>query len=182
MRNQKARPGLSAEEEAQRHRDISLWGDRYFETQEDLKCGRHAVNNVMGGPQFVDADVHRAVDEVVSDVGESQDQHAGPRGWYSHSTLANQFELTLPCWVLQLQPAKPCDYDQVVESTNVCGILINIANAHWVCVCKEKGALFYVDSLHAPTIIGRSDFEQIITKYPMSFPVVTNEFVPRLIW
>jgi hypothetical protein len=135
----------------------------------------------MGGPQFIDSDLDMAVDIVVGEVGDVRGQHAGPLGWYSHSTLAKLFELLLPRWVLQLRPAKPCHYDEVVESADVCGILINIANAHWVCICKEKGALFYVDSLYAPTIIDRSHFEEIITKYPMSFPVVKDGSVP-LIW
>lgn len=84
--NQKAEPELSVGELAHRDRDLSLWGDRYFERQEDLKSGRHAVNNLMGGPQFIDSDLDMAVDIVVGEVGDVRGQHAGPLGWYSHST------------------------------------------------------------------------------------------------
>ena len=58
----------------------ALWGDRYFERQEENKCGRHALNNIIGGPQFLDSDLIAACMDVVAAVGGDPNDHARTDG------------------------------------------------------------------------------------------------------
>jgi len=62
------------------------WRNRYFERQESAECGRHALNNLMGGSQFLREDMEGAAREVLA-VGEQARDHIGAGGWYSHSVL-----------------------------------------------------------------------------------------------
>jgi hypothetical protein len=146
-----------------------LWGSRFFETQEDVKCGKHALNNMLQGPQFVEADIQLACVQVCSEIGEPASQHMAPRGWYSHSVLASLLDLTVPpIGTLLLEPADQTAYDSLLGDA-FHGMLLNLQNRHWVCIVKEQGHLFYVDSCNEPVTIDRHDFNQIIAKYPMSF-------------
>lgn len=172
------RQDLPDDEAEQRDLDFALWGDRYFESQQEAKCGRHAVNNMLGGPLFVDADLDRACAEVLAELDEPRALHARSSGWYSHSVLAKLFDLTNPAeYVLQLRPVDPSSYSAIVNESNYVGVLVNVRNSHWTCLAKHKECLFYVDSCYAPTVINEFDFKQIIEKNPMSFAVVTNESV-----
>ena len=155
------------------------WGDRYFEQQEDMRCGRHAVNNLLGRPQFVDADLNAAVDQVVATLGDPRALHATKSGWYSHAVLATLFDMTTPCeYALRPEPLHELAYHEVLSNPSFCGVLVNVNNVHWTCLCKEGCRLFYVDSRFAPTIVSPEDFQAIIGKHPMSFAVVRNASRP----
>ena len=164
----------------ERGRDALLWGDRYFEVQEQMKCGRHAVNNVLGAPQYVDADLDRACDMLLAElpVADHRSTHARPNGWYSHSVLAKLFELTLPCkWMLLFKPVEPGSYDTFMMDESMQGILINKNNIHSTCIAKHSGHCFYVDSLYFPRRITAANFSRIMQLYPMSFYVFGMVFV-----
>ena len=167
------RPAMDPEL-AKRDADRVLWGDRYFEVQEDLKCGRHAINNMLGRPQFTDDDFLRACLEVCQETGDSPSQHVAKRGWYSHSVIALMFDITAPpIGVLLLEPATESAYDMLMGD-DYHGLLVNLHNRHWVSIVKHNGTLFYVDSLHQPVSIGFHDFSQIICVHPMGFLVAKH--------
>ena len=154
---------------------LAAWGDRYFERQSEAKCGRHAVNNLVGGPQYVDRDLDQACSEVAAELGEPLSLHCGRAGWYSISVLAKLFDMTSPCqFVLSSSPAQPDMYEGLLLDDGLIGILVNIANVHWVCLCKHAGKVFYVDSCYAPTVVDASEFGRILTQHPMSFHVSRN--------
>ena len=167
------------DEDDQKRLGAFLWGDRYFEVQElgQMKCGKHAVNNLLGGPQYTDEDLESACDLVMSDVNMTDDRsaHAQENGWYSHSVLAKLFDMTNPCrWMLMFTPVKPDSYDAFMTNDAFEGILINKNNVDWVCIAKQSGHCFYVDSCDFPRKITPANFSHIITMFPMSFHVALN--------
>jgi hypothetical protein len=163
-------PERPDEEMLKRDMDCKLWGDRYFESQEYMKCGRHAINNLFGGPQLINQDLENASSEVCAVTLDHKLLHIAPNGWYSHSVLATLFDMTSPPVArLLLRPADESAYHSMLDTDAYWGCLINQRNAHWVCVAKENSTLFYLDSYHAPVTIHFSDFQSILRKYPMSF-------------
>ena len=154
---------------------LAAWGDRYFERQSEAKCGRHAVNNLVGGPQYIDQDLDKACSEVAAELGEPLSLHCGRGGWYSISVLAKLFDMTSPCqFVLSSSPALPDMYQDLLLDDGKIGILVNVGNVHWVCMCKHAGKIFYVDSCYAPSVVDASEFGHILKQHPMSFHVSRN--------
>lgn len=157
-------------QEAKKASDAFLWGDRYFEKQDQMKCGKHAVNNLIGLPQFTDGDMENACCQVCIETGEDESEHMAPRGWYSWSVLARLLDMTAPpLGRLLLEPCTAQAYDELLSSDDYYGCLINQRNTHWVCVAKHNGRLFYVDSCYYPTEIDYEDFQDVLRRYPMSF-------------
>ncbi|CAK0793904.1 unnamed protein product, partial [Prorocentrum cordatum] len=88
----------------------ALWGDRYLERQGSAPvCGRHALNNLLGAPQFSDGDLEVARGIVVAQTDDPPDLHVSDGGWYSHSVLATAF----------------------TSSDDMLGALVNHNNVHW---------------------------------------------------
>jgi hypothetical protein len=155
-----------------RKQDEILWGDRYWEQQEQMKCGRHAVNNLMGGPQFIDGDLEAAGEAVCIDTGEPRKLHIAANGWYSLEVLARLLDMTNPpVGQLLLRPCNAGAYSAICNGEQYRGCLVNLRNRHWVCIVPHNGHVFYVDSLHAPVTITEDDFGSILDKFPMTFLV-----------
>ena len=170
---QRSLDGEITREDAAAH--LAIWGSRYFERQQQGKCGRHAVNNLLGGPQYVDDDLEKACAEVAAELGEPLRLHCSAGGWYSICVLAKLFDMTSPCTaVLSTTQMQPGTYQEVVHNDDHIGILINHGNVHWKCLCKHAGRMFLVDSLYAPTVVDAYEFDNILTQHPMSFIVSRN--------
>lgn len=178
-RQRPAELGQATADEELKLRSEAAWGDRYFESQAaGGKCGQHAVNNILGNPVITDLFLEAPGQEVLASLGprEPPRLHRHGDGWYSHSVLAQVLENTVPpMWRLALGPAGPEQWDAVVADPAICGVLCNIRNVHWTCIAKESGNVFYVDSLHLPVLIGRSEFVRILASHPMSFLVVRHD-------
>jgi hypothetical protein len=161
-------------------REVSLgaWGGRYWETQAEARCGRHALNNMLGGPQYSDEDLARACSTVLEEIpSETRGDHVKRGGWYSHSILAEALQATLPpVWRLALNRACPEDWQVVASNENVCGVLINLDNTHWVAIAKHMGFCFYCDSMYRPVIVDGADWLKIIGRHPDAFVVVRHNF------
>jgi hypothetical protein len=154
------------------------WGDRYFEPQKDARCGQHALNNLLGGPQYDDEGLQAAVDELLADTGDQRGLHQHGAGWYSHGVLAVALQRTVPPkWRLLLKPLVATDWVWLADEALVAGALVNIRNVHWVAIAKHAGFLWYVDSSHRPVIIEAVDYRSILSQHPMAFPIVSNEYV-----
>jgi hypothetical protein len=150
--------------------DERLWASRYFERQEHAKCGRHAVNTLIGGPQFIDGDLVTASEAVCIETGDPREWHIAEKGWYSLEVLACLFDMTSPpLGQLLLRPCTARFYEAIRAGVQYYGCLVNQCNAHWVCIVPHNGALFYVDSFYTPVSIDLQDFVAILRKYPMTF-------------
>ena len=88
-----------------------LWGSRYFEEQAPGgKFGQHALNNLIGGPQFDDAFMEEAFRLVMEELPhEPAALHRRGAGWYSHSVLAKALDVTCPAlYRLLFRPVASC--------------------------------------------------------------------------
>ena len=153
----------------------AAWGDRYFETQEAAMCGQHALNNMLGVKRY-DADLlEQACQTVIAETGEHAAFHRRLGGWYSHAVLARALDYTIPpVWRMLDRPACHEDWCLVATQDEVAGVVCNVNNKHWTCICRQQGRVFYVDSVAFPHIIQESDFIEIINRHPMTFLVVHN--------
>ena len=151
---------------------MSRWGDRYFERQVAAECGQHAVNNVLGGPQYQREAFAAAARQVVAQYGEPEAEHIRPGGWYSHSVLATVLQNTAPApWKLLFSKLRQTDYHTVLADELICGALVNQDNYHWIALVKHEGVLWEVDSRLFPTPLGREAFRDLLRRYPNTFPV-----------
>ena len=153
-----------------------LWGSRYFERQTDAQCGKHALNNLIGGPQFLEADLQTACSEVVAETGESREDHACIAGWYSHSVLGRALQDTVPPrWRLRLSPLLECELSDFYTNPLICGALVNQSNIHWICVVKHANFIWEVDSKSAPRRLRKKDLMFLVRSHPCTYPLLDND-------
>ena len=86
----------AARDEKLKEESLRIWGDRYWEGQDRMMCGRHALNNLFGMPQFDDNSLAVACAEVVAVTGEDEANHKSHDGCYSHGVFAKAIDLTNP--------------------------------------------------------------------------------------
>jgi hypothetical protein len=159
------------------------WGDRYFEGQVRAECGQHALNNLLGGPQFLQVDLQRAARRVLAATDEREEEHIRPGGWYSHSVLATALRDQHPDaetdeaspWKLHFNRLGQADYRAVLDDELACGALVNQNNAHWIALVKHEGFLWHVDSQRTPTPMSEASFRETLRRYPDAFPVARRQ-------
>eukprot|EP00930_Biecheleria_cincta_P083115 TRINITY_DN7274_c0_g1_i2.p1 TRINITY_DN7274_c0_g1~~TRINITY_DN7274_c0_g1_i2.p1 ORF type:complete len:320 (-),score=36.11 TRINITY_DN7274_c0_g1_i2:15-836(-) len=152
--------------------DFQRWSGRYFEKQEMAKCGKHAVNNLLGMPQFLDEDLARTAADLCAETGEPLFRHISARGWYSIDVMTRLFDITAPpLGRVLLRPCVPGDYRCLMETDLYYGILVNHNGRHWVCILRHNGFLWYVDSVYMPRSITHDEFQEILLMYPRSYLV-----------
>ena len=177
---------FDATEDSARHQTSALpsagsgslaWGDRYFEAQQLDQCGKHALNNLVGGPQFQHSDLVTASLEILSSIGDAPSEHVHANGWYSHSVLATALQNTVPPrWRLLLQPLTSDHVFHFLHSPTVLGALVNIRNQHWIAIVKHAACLWIVDSLQTPVPLSENEFLKHLHLHPFTYPLVANEY------
>ena len=85
--NDDAASGDSNDDEVLFQNSAEVLGSRYFERQSGAACGQHALNNLVGRPQYLPNDMVEACEQVVQEVGDPAAEHRCGRGWYSFSVL-----------------------------------------------------------------------------------------------
>lgn len=154
----------------------TLWGSRYFERQTDAQCGKHALNNLVGGPQFLETDLLTACLKVIAETDESREDHACAAGWYSHSVLARALQDTVPPrWRLRLSPMLECDLSNFCSNPLIYGALMNQSNVHWISIVKHAGFLWEVDSQATPRRLRDEDLLRLLRQHPSTYPLLDNE-------
>ena len=130
----------------------------------------------MGGPQFCPPDMVRACRQVVTELGGSAGimrDHARGSGWCSHSVLAQVLQNTIPpAYRMLLRRVHVSVWDALVARDDILGVLINMNNYHWACICKEADGVFYVDSRYSPVLIEEAEWTRILLLRPDAFCVV----------
>jgi hypothetical protein len=153
-----------------------VWGERYWENQVDGRCGQHALNNMLGGPQYDADNFKTAVAEILLEIGGTEHDHMNKHGWYSHSALSAMLQNSVPpMWRVSVRRATAASWVQLKHEDTALGALINLNNEHWVSVCKDSGFVFYCDSKYAPHIIDVDDWEAILLRFPDTSLVVAHD-------
>jgi hypothetical protein len=153
------------------------WGDRYVEQQQEARCGKHALNNVVGSPTFVDEDMEAACSEVLAETGDPQDYHLRVGGWYSHSVLGAVLQRTIPpMWRMLISPLEATDFPQVLHDDLIIGSVVNMDNHHWIGIAKHRGCLWKVDSKERPQVLSEGEYKALLRRHPLTFAIVSNEY------
>ena len=156
------------------------WSDRYFEHQADAHCGMHALNNLLGGPQFIPADLTVAAAQVMAETNDPMPNHVAPGGWYSHSVLGRVLQNTVPPrWTLRFSPLLPYELPSFTNDPASLGALQNQGNLHWVAIVKHADSMWLVDSLGLPRQLPLSQMKDLLRTFPSTYPLVLTESLPR---
>ena len=162
--------------------NMELWNGRFYEEQEPGRafCGRHALNNLLGGPQFDDEALRIACATVCGITGDHEREHLARDGWYSHSVLAQAFDLLHPPpWRSLTDRVAPGTYDRYLHNEQFVGILLNHGNTHWTTITRWNSNLWHVDSLPGRGIQLLRDsnaFDLVLLHCHAAYPVVLNGY------
>ena len=143
-----------------------------------MRCGRHALNNVMGSAFFDDEDLTIACNNIIAETDDPPQLHARANGWYSHSALGKALEQTnyvrmLSRWVR--------DVPTIIDHPQCWGIVVNVNNAHWVAMVKHNGRKWWVDSMSQPQEISHAAYlEKLASPNLIPFAVVDDDFADPL--
>ena len=159
------------------------WGERFFETQTQgmAQCGKHALNNVFGGPQFLPLDMEDACARVLAETGEDKASHSKVDGWYSHSVLAEACASVAGATGSRLELRPLSLHPTTIHDDRCRGAIVNINNAHWTAIVKHADLFWYVDSCTRPRRMMAGDMESLLHQHPSTFAVVSSEYeVPEM--
>ena len=152
----------------------------YFETQEDLKCGSHALNNVFGEPIFTDEELNAACEALVQESLVPDDHsiisdpqvladHMNPHGWYSAAAISMVLRRTFR-YELQLGNQLRFDLNALEESA-VIGAITNIKNRHWVALKYIDGQMWLLDSTEHPRVLPAPAFREFVNENPHTYVI-----------
>ena len=154
------------------------WGERFFETQTPgmAQCGKHALNNVLGGPQFLPLDMEDACARVMAQTGEDRAEHSKDHGWYSHSVLAEACDAVANATGIRLELRPLPLHPTTIHDEQCRGAVVNIHNAHWTAVVKHEDHFWYVDSCDRRKQMMMGDMEALLQRHPATFAVVSSDY------
>ena len=155
----------------------TAWSNTYFELQMEAHCGMHALNNLIGGPQFTQTDLQEATEQVLAETADSISAHVAPGGWYSHSVLARVLQNTIPPkWSLRLNALSQSELLDFCSSPIMAGALLNEDNQHWVAIVRHADCLWHVDSCKLPRRLRQTDLRNLLGRFPNTFPLLLTEY------
>ena len=146
-----------------------------------MRCGKHALNNVLGGEHFfTNEDLEAACDlllfesMVPDDNGllnpEEREDHIAGNGWYSEQVLAKALQATLR-FRLDLMPLR-ANVNQL-RDLSVVGAIVNQSNMHWAALKWVEDSVWRLDSLlSAPETLSHESYVRCVTQWPNSFAIV----------
>ena len=145
-----------------------------WERQVEMRCGRHSLNNALGGEHvFSNEDLSNACDVVVAEslfpdnegiAGDPQHRHdhEAADGWYSEAVLAMTLRRSLN-YRLLLEPLHV--NPNVLEEDRIAGAVINKDNEHWVALRRVDGRIWLLDSTQQPRALHHKEYMAFIKRH-----------------
>ena len=155
----------------------------YFETQQQARCGLHAMRNAIGQQLFTAEDLKEACDRYIADKaavdglqdGEEASWHSAPSGWYSIEVMAFTLRNThlffgagAPTWAVVLAELR--HNEAVFHEPGVVGAVSNWPG-HWVAIRKEGGQAWLLDSLSRPRLLTPASLSAFFKRWPLTYAV-----------
>ena len=140
---------------SQHNTNFRLQYDGFFERQEEMRCGKHALNNALGGEHiFSNQDMSTACEIFIweskfpdapgyAPAMEIRSRHEKPNGWYSFQVMGTALRHTA-VFALSEQPLR--ESPDIIYNQAVVGAVVNLNNQHWVAIKFRDGALWLLDS------------------------------------
>jgi len=146
-------------------------GSQFFERQEGLRCGLHALNNALGSHYLDAIDMPRAVQAFLfenSELGDNIRDHLEPEGDYSIEIMSMVLRTkamdafgTLR-WQMDIQRA------MTAEDLHGCiGAVVNLEGRHWVALRPLAQGFLYLDSLEElPRELNDEELDSLLAAHP----------------
>ena len=126
-------------------------GSPFFERQEQLRCGLHALNNALGSHYFDAVDMPRAAQAFLFENNELRDNiqdHLEPEGDYSIEIMSMALRTKAMQAFGQLRWEMDIQRAMTVEDLHGCiGAVVNLQGRHWVALRPLAQQFLYMDSL-----------------------------------
>ena len=155
--------------------------DKPFQRQEEMRCGKHALNNALGGECFfTNDDMSQACDIFIEESHypdaeglpanvARRDLHEKGNGWYSVQVLGTALRHTAK-FAMSEQPLR-INPDVIYQQT-VVGAVINQNNAHWFAIRYDNQFLWKMDSTEEePTVLSYEEYVQLVHVHRHSYPI-----------
>ena len=124
---------------------------KVVETQQKLKCGKHAINNLLQKKNFATCEALNNVSKLLSQLYDIKlNELVNPSGYYDTSVLIT-FLMNHNFNVIHLTSSKAINSKTNIKK--LIGYILGDGN-HWFCIRKEKSftqkryCYFVIDSLH----------------------------------
>ncbi|CAE7243226.1 pfh1 [Symbiodinium sp. KB8] len=142
----------------------------YFERQDALRCGIHALNNALGF-HFIDArDMTRAADAFLFENQELYDNvqdHVAPEGDYSIEVMSMVLRTKAMEVFGQLRWEMDIQRAMTVRDLEGCVGAVQHRHSHWVALRRTGEDFRYLDSLEAqPRDLTAGQLEEILSSHP----------------
>ena len=156
----------------------------YFERQVQARCGLHALNNAIGGPMFNVDDMTSARKAYLAElhregITERREDHEKPNGWYSAEIMAFVIEAKFTdhrldhCDRIHFDATNPIQIETAsrIYDPQVCGIIVNKDEAHWVTFRLVDNHIWLLDSELEPQIYTFPQYLEFLKRYRNAFAI-----------
>ena len=155
--------------------------NKFYETQESLGCGRHALNNLLGGKYFKKEGDYNPNELPISLQGLCRTMGAilTSRGVEGTHCPDNEFYdvtvLTAALNILGFKVSQNIPREKVESRDDTYGFIVNKqVGAHWVALRKEGDKYRFIDSMdkaaHAPGILKLSGALMTLEEFKKANP------------
>jgi hypothetical protein len=148
----------------------------YFERQEGLHCGMHALNNVIGERFLTKENMESAVETYVwqqefEGCPERICDHWSPDGNYSEAALTHALicfentytlDVNMPILPLTTMPEE-------IFSDDILGVIVNKDQGHWVGVKVVENLIWLLDSIRLPQLLSHSEYLDYLLRFDRAF-------------
>ena len=103
--------------------------------------------------------------------------HERPAGWYSEAVLAQALRVKNNLYRLNLDdPLQATEISLMrAHADNALGVVVNIANTHWVAIRVIEGVVWLLDSQSRPQHITFDEFLLFVRRHRNAFLLETIE-------
>ncbi len=153
----------------------------YFERQEQRLCGKHAVNNAIGGPVFAEADLRDGAQMAATEQGGLLKDHAGLRGDFSESAIAHTLLQTSPYRLNATRRVESAASAFVPDDAQdeIVGLLVHKSD-HWVAIKQDRSTrrtvAWLLDSCDGgPRPLTAAGLGRQLARHPSTYQVYTEK-------
>ena len=146
-------------------------GPQFFERQEALRCGLHALNNALGAHCIDAVDMPRAAKAFLDEnfeLGDNMQDHLEPQGDYSIEIMSMVLRTKAMEAFGQLRWHMDIQRAMTAEDLRGCiGAVVNLEGRHWVALRPLARRFLYLDSMEErPRELNDGELDSLLAAHP----------------
>eukprot|EP00439_Symbiodinium_sp_Y106_P007136 s9091_g1.t1 len=143
----------------------------FFERQEALRCGLHALNNALGSHYIDMVDMPRAAEAFMFEnveLGDHMQDHLEPQGEYSIEIMSMVLRTKAMEAFGQLRWHMDIQRAMTAEDLHGCiGAVVNLEGRHWVALRPLTQRFLYLDSVEErPRELSKGELDALLVAHP----------------